>query len=195
MKKPPSNTLKTKSNLIKQIQSKKANFFEIQNTPNETKNVNKNISTNPKPPQKPKTFVPPIKKVVKEIKKEENEPKESNIFDKDNKEKNESEVGNIFDIDKKEKNEVKENIFDIPKKKMEHKTTIDRSKNKNIKTNSKIKTGKDLFNFEEDAEEDIFSKKDGVSSIFDTDDNDKDKKDNAVSSIFDQLICIIILII
>ena len=34
-------------------------------------------------------------------------------------------------------------------------------------------------------EEDIFSKKDGVASIFDTDDNDKENKDNAGTSIFD----------
>ena len=68
------------------------------------------------------------------------------------------------------------------KKKIKPKTTV--IKNINNK-NSSSKKKADLFNFEEEPIEDIFSKKDGVSSIFDTDDNDKEKKDNAVSSIFD----------
>ena len=102
-----------------------------------------------------RTFVPPPKKIVQENK-NENIQKENNIFDMDEKETNE--------------------------KKVNPKTTVVKNTNKK---NSNSKRKADLFNFEEDAEEDIFSKKDGVSSIFDTDDNDKGKKDNGVGSIFD----------
>ena len=77
----------------------------------------------------------------------------------------------------------------MPKKQKftQPKTTNEAKPKNNFNSHSKIKnkSGKDLFNFDADEEEDIFSKKDGVSSIFDTDDNDKGNKDNAASSIFD----------
>ncbi len=142
---------------------------------------------------KPPTHVPPPKKVVKEVKKEENifaidnkqSTEEENLFDIDNKQSNEAE--NIFDMDNKQSNEA-ENIFDMPKKQKftQPKTSNEVKPKNNYNTHSKMKnkSGKDLFNFA-DEEEDIFSKKNGVSSIFDTDDNDKGNKDNAASSIFD----------
>ena len=118
-----------------------------------------------------------------------NQKETENIFDMDD-DKKQNDTDNIFDTnDKKGKNEA-ENIFDMPKKPVftQPKTTVAKSNNNvnsNKNTKMKNKSGKDLFNFEADEEEDIFSKKDGVSSIFDTDDNDKDRKDNPASSIFD----------
>ena len=140
---------------------------------NEPQNKKENISNQPNP-IKSKTHVPPPKKIVKEVKIENvQNQNEEDIFDMG---------GN------KETNEVEEKIFDIPKKQVKPPALTSINKNSNKKTTQtkiKKKTEKDLFNFEEDAEEDIFSKKDGVASIFDTDDNDKENKDNAGTSIFD----------
>ena len=111
--------------------------------------VNFFTKSNPKfIPPKPK---PKTKKEVKEVK----ENIEEDIFSKKKKETNEE-----------------DDIFAIPKKKVQppSKTVVINKRNTNSKKNTK-----NLFEFEADNEEDIFAKKNGEGSIFDTDyNNDKD---------------------